>query len=337
MQRFSEHFEHKIVSCLFCGFVYVGNTPSQKYYDNYYREQSKYEGIRQHEAHDKSTHKALKYILKKYISKDADILDVGCSTGKLLYFIKQKGYKNLLGIEPAPECKTIAKQNYGLTIKTSTLDNFKSKKKYNLIVFSQIFEHLIDLRNAVLKSDSLLKDNGIIFIGVPDVENFYKKFDEPFREFSTEHINFFSRKSLFFLLSKFENIFMKSNGNFLSSLWRKSSQNNSYIDKYIAKSNSKMKKVLRTIKLLPNNTIVWGTGLLTQKLLKTTNLKMKIFKFIDSNKNLIGKKINGIEILSPNELIKYNNPILISSFGFRDEILGEINKRNIKNKIITFK
>jgi len=145
----------------------------------------------------------------KFISKNAEILDIGSSTGKLLSFIKTKGYQNLLGIEPAPECKIIAKKNYGITITTSTLGNFKTKKKYDLIIFSQVLEHLSDLRSAIIDAQMLLNDNGMIFIGIPDAENFYKDFNEPFGEFSTEHINFFTKKSLSFLMSGFDCVFEK--------------------------------------------------------------------------------------------------------------------------------
>ena len=335
-QKFADHFEHRIVHCVYCGFDYVNNTPSQKYYDEYYKNQSKYEGTRQHEMHDRLTYETFDFILKKYISKDANILDVGCSTGKLLNFIKNKGYKNLLGIEPAPECKAIAKKDYGINVETATLDRFKTKKRYDLIIFSQVFEHLTDLRGAVIKSKELLKKNGMIFIGVPDAENFYKKFDEPFGKFSTEHINFFTKQSLSRLLDDFENIYVKTDNYAILSLWQKKIKKESNIDKYINLSQIKMEKILETINSLPKNTIIWGVGALTQRLLKTTNIKNKIYKFVDSNKNLIGKKIHNIEIISPSELRKYNNPILISSFRFKNEILEYIRKNKIKNKIFTF-
>ncbi len=337
IQKFAEHFEHRISNCLLCGFVYVNNTPPQKYYDEYYKNQSKYEGTRQHEIHDKFTSETFDFILKKYVSKSADILDIGCSTGKLLHYFKQKGYKNLMGIEPAPECRVVANKNYGITVKTSTLDNFKTKKKYDLIIFSQVLEHLVGLRSAIVSSQALLKDNGMIFIGVPDAENFYKEFDEPFGEFSTEHINFFTKRSLSQLLNKFENVFTKTDNFALLSLWRKNNIQEISMYKYINISKKKMKNILITIDLLPKNTIVWGVGALTQRLLKTTNIKNKVLKFVDGNKNLIGKKIEGIEIISSDKLKDFNEPILISSFRFKNEILKHIHINKIKNKIITFK
>jgi len=336
-QKFAAHFEHRIVTCSFCGFVYVNNIPTQKYYDAYYRDQSKYEGSRQHVVHEKFTYKTFEYILKKYISKRSSILDIGCSTGKLLNFIKTKGYVNVSGIDPAPNCKVIAKKDYDISVTTSTLDNFTSTKKYDLIIISQVFEHLINVREAVMKSHSLLKENGLILIGTPDSEKFHIKFDEPFGEFSTEHINFFTRKSLFYVLYKFENIFIKSDNHTLLSLWKKADTEGRNMDKYISKSQLKMKNIVKVIHQLPKNTIVWGVGALTQRLLETTDLKHKAFKFVDSNTNLVGKKIEGIDIVSPNELVKYKNTVLISSFGFKDEIIKEIEKRKLNNNIITLK
>ncbi len=335
-QKFAAHFEHEIVSCVLCGFVYVNNTPSQKYYDEYYKNQSKYEGVRTHEMHDDFTYKEFANILKNFIPKNSNILEVGCSTGKLLNFIKKKNYTKLIGIEPAPKCKKIAKKNYGIEVITSTLDNFKGRKKYDLIIISAVMEHLTDIRSSVIKMYSLLNKNGMIYICVPDAGGFYKNFNEPYGELSTEHINFFTEQSLSQLMSNCIKIFFKSDNNAIVSLWKKNNIEESGVNRYIVESQKKMSNVLKTIDSLPKNTIIWGVGALTQRLFKTTKIKNKIFKFVDSNKNLIGKNFQDVEILSPDKLIDYNNPILISSYGFRDEIIESIKKRKIKNKIITF-
>ena len=335
-QKFADHFEHKIVSCLLCGFIYVNNIPSQKFYNDYYRDQSKYIGIRQHEMHDVFTNTVFESILKKLIQKKAHILEIGCATGKLLNYIKKKGYTNIKGIEPAPECKDIALKTYDISIITSTLEEYHTHEKFDFIILSAVLEHIVDIRSSIIKIDSLLKDNGIIFICVPDAGRFYKVFNEPFGEFSTEHINFFTQRSLSHLFSKFENIFEKSDSHALVSLWRKEDKNEKRMCKYIILSERKMKKIHKTIQTLPQNTIIWGAGALTQRLLKTTSIKSKIYTFIDSNKNLSGKQLEGIDILSPDKLKEFSNPILISSYGFKDEIMKQIIKMKIKNKIITF-
>ncbi len=50
-QKFAERFSHRIVFCNNCSFIFVDNTPSNKYYKKYYRSESKYEGVRAHEEH----------------------------------------------------------------------------------------------------------------------------------------------------------------------------------------------------------------------------------------------------------------------------------------------
>ena len=132
VQKFSGHFNHKIAACLECGFVFVVNTPSKIYYEQYYNQESKYEGVRQHESHEENTLKEIITFLSKNIKKNCLILDIGCATGSLLSKIKQKGYRNVLGIDPAPKCKLIARKKYNIDVKTTNLNHFHSKTKYDL-------------------------------------------------------------------------------------------------------------------------------------------------------------------------------------------------------------
>ena len=337
-QKFANHFEHKVGMCAACGFVYVYNLPPQKFYDDYYKNQSKYNGVRRHEFHDVPTEQAIRFILKKFIpNKEANILDVGCSTGVLLHSIKKEGYNNLTGIEPSPECKLVGKDKFGVSIVSTTFEKFEKKQKYDLIIFSQLFEHLIDVRSVIIKVQSLLKENGMVFVGVPNADSFGKNIEEPFGEISTEHINFFTYRSLLHLFSRFENVYKKNDSYSLLTLWKVDKESEDKFYTYISKSKFKMTYILKVIKSLPDNSIIWGVGALTQRLLKTTNLKKKVFKFIDGNTNLIGKKIEVIDIIAPDDLVCFDNPILISSYRFQKEIMAEIKLRKLKNRIMYFK
>ncbi len=57
-------------------------------------------------------------------------------------------------------------------------------------------EHIRDLDNAVSQIRGLLREGGRVYIDVPDAGRFTADADAPFQEFSTEHINFFSTRSL---------------------------------------------------------------------------------------------------------------------------------------------
>src|SRR3989344_4616563 len=160
IQKFSNQFSHKIVSCLKCGFVYVKNTPPQKFYNEYYTYMSKYEGIRAHEAHENATNKFIDIFTNQNIKKSANILDVGCATGEFLSRFKKRGFKHLYGFDPAPLCKEIAMKKYGIQIETANISSFRSKQKFDFIILSQVLEHLRDVDSSISKLESLLKESG---------------------------------------------------------------------------------------------------------------------------------------------------------------------------------
>ena len=73
--------------------------------------------------------------------------------------------------------------------------------------------------------------------------------------------------------------------------------------------------------------LVWGVGTHTQRLLQTTSFAdLNIKAFIDSNSRYHGKKMNGVPIIGPGCLKKYEEPVLISSRVFQPEIEAEIMK-----------
>lgn len=332
VQKFASGFNHSIVICINCGFVFVNNTLSQKAYDEYYKVMSKYELER-----DQILHKNYREIIQNFYPQKSKILDVGSSTGHLLYLLRQSGYTNLLGIDPSPTCREIAWDKFKIKVRTSTISTFKTTKKFDLVILAMILEHLSDIKNSLEKIKSLVSENGYIFISVPDALNFYSQFDEAFGEFSVEHINFFSSKYLFSLMQDYSCIYMESKNNNIFSLWKKTDNLEGSIEKYIELSKNKMKKINKIVNSLPSKALIWGAGSLTQRLFISTNLLTKAVAIIDSDSKLWGKTIKGIKIISPNQIRQFKHPILISSYLFREEILKYIKSKKLINKVVTFK
>lgn len=335
-QKFSNNINHKIVCCNDCGFVFVSNTLNKNYYNKYYKQESKYEDTRDYKLHHKYYRIINTYFKSKNIKNSFKILDVGCATGHLLSIFKKNGYAKLLGIEPSINCKKIAYKKFNIKINTSDILSFNPENKYNLVILAAILEHLPDLNKSLDKITNFLSDDGYLFISIPDALNFYEDFQEPYGEFSIEHINFFSAKYLFLLLKDYSCCYLENDKNIIYSIWKRGNNLEKSVMKYTSLSSNKLSKVRYAINRLPNKIIVWGAGSLTQRLFQTTELNSKVYKLVDSSKNLIGKQINGIEVMSPNELYKYPEPILISSFRFKDEIIQQIKFLKLKNKILTF-
>ena len=330
-QIYSKTIKHKIVCCNNCGFVFVKNAKPQTFYNRYYKDMSKYEDTRDQKLHDKSAE-----IIARYAHYTDRILDIGCSTGHLLYLLKNKGFKELLGVDPAPQCRIVAKKLYNINVKTNSIDSFKPKEKYDFIILSTVLEHLSELRKSIKKITTLLSNDGKIFISVPNASSFFENVKEPFYEFSPEHVNFFSQKHLDMLLPEFSCIYLEADRVAIYSIWKKAGSLKDSVRKYINLSNLKLEKIRKVVDQLPKKTIIWGTGALTRRLLHTSNLRKKTMMLVDRNAKIIGKKVENIKVITPEELSSYSQPILISSFKFKDEILAEIKSRKLKNRVITF-
>lgn len=105
--------------------------------------------------------------------KPCEVLDVGCGRGFYtnnlvrLPFIKQ-----VIGLELKEENLILAKKNQpNAKIKYLTQDFYKwqTSKRFDLIILSEVLEHLVDDELALKKLKQLLKKNGRLIITVPSV------------------------------------------------------------------------------------------------------------------------------------------------------------------------
>ena len=108
--------------------------------------------------------------MMRYFSKDAKILDVGCSSGVLLTELKNQLFNplNLYGIDVS-EKAIQACHDRGFT-NTSVMDaqelNLK-ERPFDILIASDCLEHLEDDVKALTSWRSQLKEDGTLFIFVP--------------------------------------------------------------------------------------------------------------------------------------------------------------------------
>jgi len=145
-----------------------------------------------------------KYIELFKLKKNSFIIDVGSNDGIGLLPFRNKGLKNLLGIEPA---KNLAKESRKKGIKT--LNNFlnvkslnKIKKKADLILASNVFAHADNLKEMAKCMLKLLKKNGKIIIEVQYLPKMLN--DLTFDNIYHEHVNYWSLSSLINFFSNFK-------------------------------------------------------------------------------------------------------------------------------------
>ena len=97
-----------------------------------------------------------------------EILDIGCGGGLLSEPIARLGAK-VVGIDASEKNIKIAKSHLkksklNIDYINSSPEDFKTKKKFDVILNMEIVEHVDDLDLFIKRSSSFLKKNGVMFV-----------------------------------------------------------------------------------------------------------------------------------------------------------------------------
>ena len=190
-----------VVSCPTCHFAYADTPASQKIYDYYYSNFSKYE----HDATstgggvtttDRERLEATATQIAKVLGNGDRILDLGCANGGLLAAFKKLGFKSLTGIDPSPVCVDTTAKLGVESQKASLFDAPLDGRKFNAVILCHVLEHIRNLQTAADKLKELVARDGYLYIEVPDASRYGGYSEAPFQDFNVEHINHFSHDSL---------------------------------------------------------------------------------------------------------------------------------------------
>jgi 2-polyprenyl-3-methyl-5-hydroxy-6-metoxy-1,4-benzoquinol methylase len=146
-----------------------------------------------------SKYPILKMLKEKKITKNSKILDVGCGSGELLFYLNNFGFKNLTGVDPFID-KNIEFGNVKI-LKANVED---LNQKYDLILSSHQFEHVTDPFKELKNFKELVDDKGYIIIRTPVADNdiYYKYGKDWIGLDAPRHINIFTRESLNTIFTK---------------------------------------------------------------------------------------------------------------------------------------
>lgn len=102
------------------------------------------------------------------LTKESRILDAGCGTGFLVYFLKEAGFKNVMGIDPYIE-GAIEYKN-GLKIKKRNIQEVDGE--WDLVMFHHSFEHVADPGETLHRVAKGLAPGGWCLLRVPVVSSY---------------------------------------------------------------------------------------------------------------------------------------------------------------------
>jgi len=136
--------------------------------------------------------------------KSGTILDIGCGTGAFLNTMKEAGWK-ITGLEPDDRAITKAKSLYQIQPQPSSELFNMSEQQFDAITMWHVLEHVHQLNEYFFQIRKILKDNGTLFIAVPNYTSFdayfYKEtwaaYDVP------RHLYHFSPMSMELLVKRY--------------------------------------------------------------------------------------------------------------------------------------
>ena len=345
--------------CTNCQLSYVVNP--KKLFSNYLYTSSTSKTFTNH--FNKATDN---YIKKLKLKKEALILDIGSNDGIALKPFIEKGYKNVIGIEPAKNLSKIANKNNIKTINSFFNSSVlkKIKNKADLILASNVFAHSDKIDEIVETTDKLLKSKGTFIIEVQYLVNTLK--DCTFDNIYHEHVNYWCLHSLQKYFQKFNFIIfdvekINTHGGSLR-IFIKKKINNIKINSSVKKILLEEKKfgifnfktfeifgnkveiiknnIIKNIKVLKErNKIIAGFGAPAKATTAINYFGIKKFfdYVIEDNHLKHDKYIPGtkIKIISKKKITKKIDCLVVLAWNFFEEI--KKNNKSISKNILSIK
>jgi SAM-dependent methyltransferase len=360
-----------IVSCDNCGAVYNKNINAGSL-EKHYQDETLYSGeagfgIGGTTPADLNRYSDYLKLLNPVLSsKDLFIADLGCAKGGFLSFLKDKGFTKLRGVEIDPKCVEYSRKNFGLNVETGSVYSLPfDDGVIDLLVYNHVIEHLHNPLAALREAKRVLKDNGMVFIEVPDASRYSEaRIFDYFWFCMREHINHFDLIHLTMLmeLAGFEIIdgylsLMPNSSNFyypsLCALFKNSQllelrSQSRYLElkrslrTYIESENDILNFHRRQIKDLSAcgcPLYIWGISLEFFSLYSLAGLRdCNIYGLIDRNPSKHHYTVNGMSITSPESLraVPAESTVLITSVFNKDEMRNYLKSIGFKWQIITF-
>lgn len=177
----------------------------QKLYEKYH----KFSGVQKKFLPENNfTHYYSFKAIKKYL-KGKNALEIGCGAGSNSFYIAKNGIRTT-GLDISEKVIRICKESSKI-LNIKHLTNFvnadflqyKTRKKFDLIICYEVIEHIKDDKKSLQKIRSLLKEKGICILSVPSSNSllfrlgYTKEFDK-----TAGHLRRYNKQSIINLCKK---------------------------------------------------------------------------------------------------------------------------------------
>ncbi len=360
MKIMGRHFPESaafVAGCENCGLLYTDMEATQEDLLTYYRSGAVAPGYYDMFGKDATEdyYQHLLDLMEPYIRFDSCLLDIAGSWGEYAAYMKSQGYEDITVLDPNENC--IAKAEKA-GVKTKLADSIHMDEiesgSIDLVILNHSLEHILDVKSTMENIKRVLKDDGTLFVEVPDVMGYTDEEAAPFNFLTYEHVLHMSMNDMenlanaygFEILDKGDYYKKVSNYPSIYALMKKgrgkglvySGGSEKAMLSYLEKSKEEIGRFVERFRISGEPLILWGIGASTAILMGSFE-GCNVTALIDRNPNRQGLSfhINGKDHpIQPPEAVG-DGTIVILSIPYHDPIERQIRQMGFHNKIVALK
>lgn len=107
------------------------------------------------------------------------VLEVGCGAGGILQAFRDKG-ADVVGCDLGEEYLQFGRTTRALDLRLGTLADLKLDRPADVVIYSHVLEHVLDLNDEIGRIKRILSPRGIAYIEVPSVKNIHRAYQSDF-------------------------------------------------------------------------------------------------------------------------------------------------------------
>ena len=348
--------ESYVAACDDCGMVFTDTIATQEDFLSYYKHGAVspkyYEMFGEKETNHYYEH--ILSIISPFMTKDSRIYDVAGAWGELDKFLFDKGFVDITVIDPNADCIKVA-ESKGLKVAECSTADMKEhlQEKCDVLILNHTLEHILDVKDAFDNMGDLLKEEGYIFIEIPDALSYVDEAAAPFNFLTYEHVLHLTMHDLENLAALYgyeicvKGTYYKKVSNYPSvyAVFKKngcrgvatySNLAKKKVKQYIDKSRQSIEAFIEPLRDSGEPLILWGIGASTAILLDSF-AGCNVTALIDRN-----PMRQGLEFRIGASVLAVQNPdtvgegtIVILSIPYHASIAKQIRDSGLKNKIVS--
>ncbi len=224
---------HTLIYCANCQTYFVDPMPTDGFLRDWYSEKEKKKrwdndlslAIQTNHCQNADLYEKYFDIFSKkiHLNKHAKILEIGCYDGLFLKRFSDAGYE-CKGIDLNEGFVKYGRSHYGLDLASGTIFDFQfSDNSFDLVIFHQVLEHLNNPIKFLKEVNRICKDNGTLFLSVPNTGSFIHKAEASVKDGNCQpsfidfpnHLFYYSKKSITIMLNDagFRNSYLRTYSN----------------------------------------------------------------------------------------------------------------------------